>query len=100
MLREWCSVAYQRELNSELAKLYDQFRKWDAGVLSPFELTDAIHNFHKGPARELYVRYGMSGGKGDCLVARAIARGFITKEEIPDELVKAVRSASSLFEEL
>lgn len=99
MIREWCGIAYQRELSAELGKLHDRFHQWEAGTLSPFELSDAIHKFHQGPARDLYVRYEMSRGEDDWLVAGAIAGGLIKREEIPGELLEALTPALSWLKE-
>src|SRR5262249_61675494 len=69
LIREWCATAYERELNAELGKLHELFHQWEASALSPFDLSDAIHRFHDGPARQLYGAYVMSRGDEDWLVA-------------------------------
>ena len=91
LVREWCGVAYRRELGTELAKLHNHFHKWEAGTQNEFELIDAIHEFHQGPARDLYVSYEMGPRHGEeLLLAAAIARGVIQKSEIPSELHDAL----------
>lgn len=94
MIREWCGTAYKRELDAELTKLYEQFHQWHRGTLSPFDLSEEIHKFHQGPARDLYVSYEMGpGGMGELSINSAIARGVINREELPDELLTAIQPA-------
>lgn len=97
MLRDWCTVAYQRELGAELVKLRDSFHQWETGVLDEFALRDAIQTFHEGQARELNARYGAL--KDDFLVAAAIARGVIEKTELTSELLDAITPMLSKLEE-
>jgi hypothetical protein len=59
-LRELASIAYERELARELAKLEDGFRRWRAGEINAFGLSDAIHLFHQGPSRDLFSKYAPS----------------------------------------
>ena len=68
--------------------------------MSPFELSEAIHKFHQGPARDLYVKYEMKNGMPEWLVAGAIARGVITREELPEELLETVKSELSYVESM
>ncbi len=70
-LRELAGLAGDRELGAELARLEASFAEWRAGRISPYELSDRIHKFHQGPARDLYVLY--TRVHPDTLVARAVA---------------------------
>ncbi len=89
MLHYWCEIVYQRNLEAELLKLYREFQQWQGGAVNAFELTQAIHKFHQGPAKDLYVRYVMGGpGLEDILVAAAVRDGVIKAEELPSELVE------------
>ena len=84
-LSQLAGVAYERELVRELHGLREQFDRWQRGKLTPFELSDAIHRFHDGPARDLYVHY--MRGHVKPLVAYAIAAGVIERRETsPDVL--------------
>lgn len=99
LVREWAEIAYDRELSAELQKLHDLFNKWADGGVNPFELTEAIHQFHKGPARQLHVRYGLSHGEDDWLVANAITHGIIKKEEVPAEVLESLTRQLAQCEE-
>ena len=58
--------------------------EWRAGRLSPFELSEAIHAFHNGRARQLYVFY--VEGRPATSVAHALATGTLREAEVPREL--------------
>jgi urease accessory protein UreF len=77
-LREWAAEAHERELH----------REWREGQLSSSALTELIHRFHNGPARELHNRY--NSGYEDMNVAAALAAGILTREEMPAEVVEAI----------
>jgi hypothetical protein len=78
-IRQLAGLAQERELTRELQGLREQFERWQRGELTPFELSDAIHRFHDGPARDLYVQYMRS--HPEPLVAGAIAAGVIDRGE-------------------
>ncbi len=84
-LRELAGVAGDRELGAELARLEASFRAWRAGQISPSALSDRIHAFHHGPARDLYVLY--TRVPPETLVARAVASAILREDEIPPDLV-------------
>jgi len=54
-LRRLAEVAHERELSTALAALDAQCQEWHAGTLNVHELRDAVHQFHNGVARDLYV---------------------------------------------
>jgi hypothetical protein len=85
-LRELGAVAYERELSAELAGLESEFGRWRAGEIDAFELSDAIHRFHQGPARRLYSKYDHSNL--DFAVAHAIVRGLLSAEEAGAEAME------------
>jgi hypothetical protein len=82
-IRELAAVAHERELTSALEALYQQFSSWRNGKIGPFDLTEAIHRFHNGVARDLYNQYS-SGAMLEAAVAGAIIRGTISEGEIPE----------------
>lgn len=56
------------------------------------ELSDRIHRFHSEPARALYVLYTMRSHP-PALVARAVAAGVLTENDVPAELMAALAGA-------
>jgi Tol biopolymer transport system component len=51
-LRELAGIAYERELNRELDALFKCFEAWKKDEISPFDLSENIHEFHQKPARD------------------------------------------------
>ena len=57
LLREQAGRAHEEELRRALVPVAEAFRRWERGELGSAELSDIIHRFHQGPARELFARY-------------------------------------------
>jgi hypothetical protein len=95
-LREWAVEAHERELHRELTLLDRSFDEWRAGQIGSGELSDRIHEFHNGPARELFSRY--NGGYQDMNVAAALVVGILTREEVPAEVVRAIADLVQFIE--
>lgn len=51
------SLTYERELAKSLESLGDDFKRWRKNRISAFELSEFIHKFHNGPARDLWSFY-------------------------------------------
>jgi len=84
-VRELLSIAYERELSNELADLEVSFSDWRRGEINAFDVSQAIHDFHQGVSRELYSRYQADP---DLVVARAIQKGVISKDEAGADLLE------------
>jgi hypothetical protein len=82
-LRDLASLAYDRELSRELSGLEHDFERWRAAEMNACDLSEAVHEFHQGPARELFSAYGHSDL--ELVVAGAIRRGVISKDEVDPE---------------
>ena len=83
-LRSLAAAAYERELANALAGLERSFRGWRGGEINAFDLSDDIHQFHNGVARELWKYY--SNVPVDTAVATALTRGALAEDEIPEGL--------------
>src|SRR5262245_24425905 len=84
-LRELASVAYERELSRALAELENEFRRWRGREINAFDLSEVIHRFHQGEARDLFSKYSPSSL--EIVVARSIHDGILSKDEAgPDVL--------------
>jgi hypothetical protein len=86
-LRELVGAAYEAALRQELLKLREEFARWERGEIDGFELTERIHKFHDGPARELYKLYA-SPSTADLamIVAGAVHSKLIDGASIPDDV--------------
>jgi hypothetical protein len=97
-LRAYARTAYERELRAELAKLDADFGHWRDGRLSGHELTERLHRFHNGAARELYKRY--ESNQVDLAVARAIVLGPLSSDEIDPRTLEALGPLLGAFTDL
>jgi hypothetical protein len=96
LIREYAARAYETELGQALGELEQQFAAWRNGQISAFELSDHIHTFHQGPARELWSRY--NARIDDTLVAHASVTGLLPRESIPAELLEALQPILAFYE--
>jgi len=84
-LRDLAAEAHEEELRRALRPLAEAFEAWKLGKLSSGDLVEAIHAFHQGPARELFLKYDRRLRNSS--VAQAIASGVISKEKVPREVL-------------
>jgi hypothetical protein len=96
-LREVAMQAHEEELRRLLLPLADAFDQWRAGRLSSGELVDMIHQFHQGPARELFKKYNYASL--ELAVAHAVVTGVIDRGQLPGEILDHLRRAIQFYEE-
>lgn len=84
-IRELAGHAYKNELKRELGKLGLHFDEWREGKISAGELTELVHQYHNGPARELWKKYNQNPFT-ELLVASAMVRGILQKEDVSEEV--------------
>lgn len=94
-LRELAGDAYEAELNRALEQLAGSFDRWREGKLIGSELSQAIHEFHQGEARQLWSMYQTL--KDPDVVARAIALDLIRRESVPQALQEKLASLVDLI---
>jgi len=96
LLREHAADAHEEELRRALVPVAEAFKRWERGELGSGELSEIIHRFHQGPARELFARYNTP-----CLemiVAYAITVGVLDRQKIPAELRDHLARALEFYE--
>ena len=96
-LRSLQALAWERELEQELANLEEQFRNWRSGTIGAFDLSDRIHQFHDHEARDLYKYY--SYRNNIFAVPGAIAKGIISESEVSRQLLETISSNIQHFRE-
>lgn len=79
-LRRLAGLAHEHELAKALEELEEDFRQWRKKKISAFELSDRIHKFHNGIARNLWSFYETE--HAELSVRHALAEGIISKSEI------------------
>jgi hypothetical protein len=96
LLREHAAAAHEEELRRALVPVAEAFKCWERGEIGSGELSEIIHRFHQGPARELFVRYNTPDV--DMAVARAITVGVVDRQRIPTELRDHLARALEFYE--
>jgi hypothetical protein len=97
LLREYAAAAHEEELRRRLLPISEAFRRWERRELDSGELSELIHRFHRGPARDLWVRYNTP--YLEMVVAFAITTGVLGRETIPAELLEHLAGAVRFYEE-
>ena len=96
LLREHGGRAHEEELRRALVPVAEAFKRWEHGELGSGELSDIIHRFHQGPARELFGRY--NNPYLELAVAYAITAGILDRQTIPAELLDHLAGTLSFYE--
>ena len=94
-MRDLASEAYERELGNHLGELEKSFAAWRGGELQSSELSNVIHVFHQGAAREVWSSYQLPDPA--IIVARAVAAGLLAESEIPEALRLKLQSRVAVF---
>ncbi len=85
LIHEHKMKAHEEELRRALIPLSESFDRWKEGQTGSGELSELIHDFNRGPARELFKKY--NGPLQNMMVASAIAKGILERGEVPQELL-------------
>jgi len=97
LLREYAASAHEEELRRALLPISEAFGRWERRELGSGDLSEIIHRFHQGPARDLWVRYNTP--HLEMAVAFAITTGVLGRDTIPAELLEHLAEAMRFYEE-
>jgi len=99
LLKDLVSMAYERELKSELEKLEINFLKLQNGEINAFELDNIIHGYHNRISRELFKKYNVdySGELLDMTVAYSLKKGVLKRYEIDESLIERIDDIIDTF---
>jgi hypothetical protein len=97
LLRTCAGEAHEEELRRALVPLGEAFDRWKRGDIASWELSNLIHKFHQGPARDLFVKYGTNHLEAP--VAYAIVTGILAKDKISSELLEHLATWIKFYEE-
>jgi hypothetical protein len=97
LLRTWAGEAHEEELRRALVPLAEAFDRWKRGDIASSELSNLIHKFHQGPARQLFVKYDTNHLEAP--VAHAIVTGVLDKNKIPPELLEQLAAWIKFYED-
>jgi hypothetical protein len=96
LLRELAAEAHEEDVRRALAPLAEAFKRWEQRKVSSGELAELIHEFHQGPARDLYLRYNISDLGPP--VAYAIVAGILDRKRIPTEVLDHLAGIIEFYE--
>jgi hypothetical protein len=96
LLREHAARAHEEELRRALVPVAEAVKRWERGELDSGALSEIIHRFHQGPARELFGRY--NAPDLDLAVAHAITAGILDRRAVPAELCEHLARALAFYE--
>lgn len=94
-LRELAGRAHEIELSRALAALHAEFGRWQQGDVNAFDLSEAIHRFHHGRARELFSMY--TQGHPTAAVAHAIHSGILDRGQVAPDVLKYLEGALGFY---
>lgn len=100
-IRQLAHLAWDRELRIELQKIGAAIEEMESGRLTPFDVTDRIHKFHDGAARDLYKQFSIS--LPWLAVCRAHLDGVLTDDDVSDagdEIREGIREFTVSFAKL
>lgn len=95
-LRALAGAAHEEELRRSLVPLWEAFQRWEHGDLPSGELSDLIHRFHQGPARDLWVRY--NSRMLETVVAYAIVAGVLDRTKVAPEVLDFLARPIQFYE--
>lgn len=88
-MRRLAAMAHEEELRRALLPVAAAFEEWRAGRLGSGELAVRIHEFHHGPARDLYKRYDLQ--PLHFAVAQGILTGVLERDAVPADVLEYCR---------
>src|SRR5687768_12969574 len=97
LLRTCAGEAHEEELRRALVPLAEAFDRWRRGDIASSELSNLLHKFHQGPARDLFVKYDIN--HLETPVAHAIVTGVLDKDKISPELLEHLATWINFYEE-
>ncbi|MEJ2201231.1 MAG: hypothetical protein P8X63_09510 [Desulfuromonadaceae bacterium] len=98
-LRQLAGQCYEKEMSIALEALYEDFKKWKNSEITPWDLTEIIHEHHDKTARDLWKTY-VQMNDPSLAVSIALAKGIITIEDVPENcraLVERMAEAHELL---
>ena len=96
-LRALARIAYERELKSTLSILAAKFDNWKMGKVTSFEMEELVHKYDCDESRKLWSLYNSSSDHS--IVARAVASGLLSEEEVGTTIIKLLTEQIAFFQE-
>jgi hypothetical protein len=97
-LKDLVGKSYENELSSYLKELSFKFDEWKAGNVSSGELSNLIHDYDRGPSKDMFVYYNTVDSS--IAVGRAIVHNFLSEDDIPEEIFPYIKNSIELSKRL
>jgi len=94
-LRELAIQAYENELKTELEGLFKKFKEWEKNKISSGELSHLIHEYDRGPSKNMFSYYNNIDPQ--VVVARAVAYNLLTEDEIPQDILSILSNSIEFY---
>jgi hypothetical protein len=94
-LRKLAGLAYERELKNSLSVLAAIFEWWNLGKVTSFQMEEEIHKYDRDESRKLWSLYNTP--RTDFLVARAVAIGLLTEDEVGTTILNLIAQYIDLY---
>jgi hypothetical protein len=99
LLRQLAQTAHERELRILLGELGNSFNRFRQGEVDTWDLVNEVDRFARGPERHSLERlYETSNSVVHMIVAQAIVRGILTREEVPAEVLTVLAESIDFYE--
>ena len=95
--RELMLIAYEREIEKHLNKIYINFLEWKDDKICAGELSKIIHEYDTGPSKEMFFRY--NNIIPEASVARGLALGLLNREELSDSAYEGIENQISFYKD-
>ncbi|MDY0095084.1 MAG: hypothetical protein RBT80_20505 [Candidatus Vecturithrix sp.] len=97
-LHDLAMIATEAELFLQLTDLAEKFESWKQSAISSRELRHFLLTYVDGPTRELFRRNREL--PDDIVVADAVARGLLNKEDIAAELWPYLQNGVQFYQDV
>jgi hypothetical protein len=94
-LRKLAIQAYENELKAELKGLFTKFKEWENNKISSGELSILIHEYDRGPSKNMFSYY--NNIDPNIVVARAVAYNLLLEDEIPEDLLSLLSNSIEYY---
>ncbi len=96
-LRGLADESFDRELGQNLARLRGPLGRWEKHEISSTELDEFVHGLQDGSRRIFNLHESL---KADQIVARLLASGVLTEDEVPEFVREAVSGWVKFFRDV
>jgi hypothetical protein len=99
ILRKLAQTAHERELRILLDQLGNSFSGFRQGEVDTWDLVNQVDRFARGPERHSLERLYETSSLLHMVVAQAIVRGILAREEVTAEVLTVLAQTIDFYEQ-